>query len=187
MKSRQTNTMKKYVSFLRGINVGGNNKIKMAELKHLMKENGCTDIQTVLASGNVLYSCSEGKEIELPIWISNGFGLDIKVLTFDFDLIKSVTDARPFSEIQMHDKIRRYVSLLDKPINQYAGVTIPYQTANGGFKILSGTERFVFSVVDLNFTGSLDGMKILEDVFGKNITTRNYNTLEKIVALDSSS
>ena len=46
--------MKTYVILLRGINVGGKNKISMAELKALLEEEGCEDIVTYIQSGNVV-------------------------------------------------------------------------------------------------------------------------------------
>ena len=48
--------MKKYVALLRGINIGGKNKIKMSELKSAFEMAGLTEVRTVLNSGNIIFS-----------------------------------------------------------------------------------------------------------------------------------
>ena len=46
--------MSKYLVLLRGINVGGKNKIRMADLKSVLSEHGYLDVATYIASGNVI-------------------------------------------------------------------------------------------------------------------------------------
>lgn len=48
--------MKKYVALLRGINIGGKNKIKMSKLKSAFEMAGLTEVRTVLNSGNIIFS-----------------------------------------------------------------------------------------------------------------------------------
>ncbi len=47
--------MKKYIAFLRGINISGKNKISMEELKKTFEEFGFKDVKTYLNSGNVIF------------------------------------------------------------------------------------------------------------------------------------
>jgi uncharacterized protein (DUF1697 family) len=65
--------MNSHVIFLRGINVGGKNKIRMAELKFCLEEQGFEDIVTYIQSGNVVLrskldvvSISAKIEVEFP-------------------------------------------------------------------------------------------------------------------------
>jgi uncharacterized protein (DUF1697 family) len=51
--------MSRYVALLRGINVGGNNLIKMAALKACFEEQGLQDVVTYIQSGNVVFSAGE--------------------------------------------------------------------------------------------------------------------------------
>jgi uncharacterized protein (DUF1697 family) len=51
--------MSRYVALLRGINVGGNNLIKMSALKACFEEHGFSDVVTYIQSGNVVFSASE--------------------------------------------------------------------------------------------------------------------------------
>jgi len=61
-----------YIAFFRGINVGGKNKVKMAELKRLFEAMGLADAETFLQSGNVLFRSVENA-CELQIRIERAF------------------------------------------------------------------------------------------------------------------
>ena len=73
-----------YIAFLRGINVGGNNIIKMQPLTKAFEEMGFQNVQTVLASGNIIFSSHlQDKEIlckKIEEKIDHSFHLQIKVL-----------------------------------------------------------------------------------------------------------
>ena len=53
----------RYVALLRGINVGGNNKIAMSELKLVFTQLGCGDVSTYINTGNVIFSDTRGKDV----------------------------------------------------------------------------------------------------------------------------
>ena len=72
------------ISLLRGINVGGHKKIKMAELRQLYVSLALDDVQSILQSGNVVFRTGERdltrlrKRIEAGI--QNGFGFEVRVI-----------------------------------------------------------------------------------------------------------
>ncbi len=75
--------MKRYIAFLRGVNISGKNKIPMAELKKEFERLGHKKVKTYLNSGNVIFSTDEN-DIEsvtkqIAMMIKNQFGLDIPV------------------------------------------------------------------------------------------------------------
>ena len=53
--------MTRYIAFLRGINVGAGNRIRMEDLRRLFEENGFSDVETYIQSGNVLFSSNFGE------------------------------------------------------------------------------------------------------------------------------
>jgi len=57
--------MPKYLALLRGINVGGHNKVAMADLRDLATALGFADVTTYIQSGNLLFSCAEADTAEL--------------------------------------------------------------------------------------------------------------------------
>ena len=63
--------MTKYVALLRGINVGGNNIIKMVELKACFEQMGFADVETHIQSGNVVFATSK-KSAGLEAGIERG-------------------------------------------------------------------------------------------------------------------
>jgi uncharacterized protein (DUF1697 family) len=75
----------RYVALLRGINVGGNALIKMADLKACVAALGHTDVRTYIASGNILFASSERSaatldaQLERAIERTVGFPLRVVV------------------------------------------------------------------------------------------------------------
>ncbi len=51
-----------YIALLRGVNVGGKNKIKMAELRCALEAIGFSRVQTYIQSGNILFESNEREE-----------------------------------------------------------------------------------------------------------------------------
>jgi uncharacterized protein (DUF1697 family) len=66
--------MSRYVALLRGINVGGNNLIKMAALKACFEKHGFSDVVTYIQSGNVVFSAREAKSEALAPKIERVLG-----------------------------------------------------------------------------------------------------------------
>lgn len=76
-----------YISFLRGINISGKNKIPMADIKKSFQELGFTDVITYLNSGNIAFTSNETsillirKSIEKMILKKFGFSIPVYVIT----------------------------------------------------------------------------------------------------------
>lgn len=93
--------MDRYVALLRGINVGGKNKIPMAELRAAMEGLGYGDVQTYIQSGNVVFSAKGAAadlEHELEAMLPERFTLDsasIMVLVLDGDRLASIVTQAP--------------------------------------------------------------------------------------------
>lgn len=88
-----------YVTLLRGINVGGKNKMAMPRLKRTFEEVGLTDVTTYINSGNVIFKDSRRKPATiisaLEKAIEQDFGFQIKVLIRDLAAIRKTTKAIP--------------------------------------------------------------------------------------------
>lgn len=70
--------MKTYICLLRGVNVGGKNRLSMTELKSVMEDAGCCDVKTYINSGNIIFRSSEEKLQEFcQDLIRKQFGLEI--------------------------------------------------------------------------------------------------------------
>jgi uncharacterized protein (DUF1697 family) len=176
--------MTKFAAFLRGINVGGNKLIKMEDLKKCFASAGFKNVKTILASGNVLFESSSSDEDALAKKIADKLkaelGHDVGIQIRSIDEIQKLADRDPFKKIKVTPETRLYITFLpEKPKSK---LNIPYTSPEKDFRILEVTNREICSVVDLNLgRGTVEAMGILDKEFGKNITTRNWNTVGKIL------
>ena len=176
----------KYLAFLRGINVGGNRKVLMGDLQKSLEALGFTDVKTLLNSGNVIFSTDDTdssvlkKKIEAKL--ENAFGWNINVIIRSQKDIQSIVERNPFEPVIVTPETRLYVTLLsEKP---KVAIHIPYETPEKNYTILEVSQNAVFSVLTLSEKyNTTDAMNVLEKEFGKNITTRNWNTVVKLVSI----
>ena len=177
--------MQKYVAFLRGINVGGNKKVPMADLKKVLEKIGLQNVKTLLASGNVVFESNSNKIEELQVSISTAiekaFKFPVPLLLRSFSVIQELIALDPFKKIIVTPQTRLYVTFLTERVKDKAASS--YVSSDNSFAIISKTKSEVFSVLDLSITGTPEAMNALEKEFGKEVTTRNWNTILKIVSL----
>ncbi len=172
-----------YVAFLRGINVGRHHRVPMAELRKILEIKGLKDVQTLLNSGNAIFNSSPRQEAdlgkELTVHLEEHFGFPIAVIVRTAEDLKRLVESNPFGRISLTPDLRLYVTFLrDKPERQFH---LPATSEDESFQILSITDKIACSVLDLSVHKTPKGMEMLETLFGKNITTRNWNTLNRIV------
>ncbi len=172
-----------YVGFIRGINVGGK-QMKMEVLREMLQSLGYTNVKTILASGNVLFTAQEQDMVKLKATIEAGiqktFHYTASVLLRTMDQIQELAGAAPFKGIEVKKETRLYVTFLGEPSR--SSLPIPYTSEDGNFKILRVTDSETCSVLTLTpDRGTVDVMAVLEKEYGKNVTTRNWNTIEKII------
>lgn len=88
-----------YVALLRGINVGGKNKVEMSRLRATFASVGMTDVSTYINSGNVVFKSTSRKKAELEgkleKAIERDFGFSIKVLLRDLAAMRRLIKALP--------------------------------------------------------------------------------------------
>ena len=87
-----------YLVLLRGINVGGKNLVKMADLRVAVEAMGLEDVATYIQSGNLLFSAPRQKREELAVRIeselSRRFGLEQKVVLLTEAQLRGVVAER---------------------------------------------------------------------------------------------
>ena len=86
--------MKRYIAFLRGINISGKNKVPMAELKQGFEKLDFGEVRTYLNSGNVIFSSDEdgAKKFtnQIEVMIKKRFGLDIPVFVLSKEELENI-------------------------------------------------------------------------------------------------
>lgn len=180
--TEQTNT-KKHIAFLRGINVGGHHKLPMLELKAVFRKLGYTDIITLLNSGNVIFNAPTQSvkviEKEIETALKNTFGFPVPTCVRDAIQIQHLYKSDPFKDIEITKEIRLYVSFLKEKTT--AQLALPWVSLDTSYRIIEAGNTAIISVLDLAISSTPKAMQILEATYGKNITTRNWNTIERIV------
>jgi uncharacterized protein (DUF1697 family) len=171
-----------YVALIRGINVGGHQQIKMEELREAFRALGFGDVGTVLASGNVLFDAPKTGRPTLAAKVREGlreaFGGEMDVIIRTRREVAELVDSEPFRDVLVGPQTRLYVTFLAEEAG--SGLTIPYESPEQDFKILSVAGGNVCSVLTLSPTrGTTDLMKFIEREFGRRITTRSWNTVLK--------
>ena len=98
--------MATHVALLRGINVGGNNKVPMAELRKVVASLGHADVTTYIQSGNVVFSTGETDTAALAAGleqaIAAAFGIQVRVVVFSREELAQVMRDNPYAEEPNH-------------------------------------------------------------------------------------
>lgn len=172
--------MKTYIALLRGINVSGQKKIPMAELRELLTNSGLEHIQTYIQSGNVIFKSPEkdARKLELKIHqaIKTHFGFEVPILVKTPEELQSVFDNCPFSE---EKKTNSYFTLLytipDKElVNVVAKVSYP----NEEFVI---TNECIYFYCSMGYGKAKYNNNFFERKLKTTSTARNYKTMVKLL------
>jgi uncharacterized protein (DUF1697 family) len=185
MKSNPKNdTQSTYAAFLRGINVSGKKQIKMDALRNAFLSWGFVKVSTLLASGNILFDANSDDPQMISETIAAGirtsFGFDVNVFIRTITELKAMAAREPFKGYTESAQLKLYATFLNhKAAPRFS---IPYLSPGKELEILSVSDREVFSVVHLSPRyGTVDMMAFLEKEFGSTLTTRNWNTMIKIL------
>jgi len=169
---------------LRGINVGGHKKVPMAALKKAFESMGFKDVRTVLASGNVVFE-APGKDPHRDLTISQGlekaFGFPVPVILRTVRELRAIVAAEPFKGAPSGPNVRLYVTFLAQKKPGLSGLRPPSSVK--GVSIVRVAPGEIFSVVALSpDVGTPDLMAFLEKAVGKEVTTRNWQTVIKLAS-----
>lgn len=174
-----------YLALLRGINVGGNNLIKMADLKVCFEDMGFTDVVTYIQSGNVLFqAASQNPDIlttKIETALSKKFNSKIRVVAVSHKELQDVVKNAPRG-FGKNPAIYRYdVIFLKKPLTTdevLKSVTIK----EGVDQVYGGKDVVFFSRLIKKATQSRLPRIISLPIY-QNMTIRNWNTTTKLLGL----
>ncbi|HEV3485782.1 MAG TPA: DUF1697 domain-containing protein [Vicinamibacterales bacterium] len=168
--------MPRYAAFLRGVSP---TNAKMPELKAAFEAAGFTDVKTVLSSGNVVFTATRTSErtlerkaeAALREQLQHGFLTIVRPI----DTLRELLAADPYKPFRLPPGAKRVVTFLrDEP---RAGLTLPVEL--DGARILAVHGREAFTVYVPNPKGPVF-MTLIEKTFGKEVTTRTWDTVAKI-------
>lgn len=111
--------MTRYVALLRGINVGGKNKVAMADLRAAFTDAGFADVSTYIASGNVLFTSTRpaaALEADIEAVLQQRLGMPLVVVVRSQRQLRSVVDRAPDDFLALDGTHHRDVIFLRSPL-----------------------------------------------------------------------
>lgn len=175
-----------YAALLRGINVGGNRKLPMAQLRTLMTGLGHTGVATYLQSGNAVFTADHGDEeslaVELTDAIEKHFGFRAGVLVRDHAYLEAVREACPFPAAELEGR-QLHATYFSEPVDAERFAEIDAAA------YLPEAFRLGDRVLYLYAPDGLGRSKLAEQLSrprlnkGLIATARNWNTVVKLAEL----
>ena len=175
--------MPKYAAFLRAINVGGHT-VKMDHLKSLFEKMGFVNVETFIASGNVVFETksksvdSIKKKIEIELNKQLGYGVATFIRTTKE--LKEIAEHKPFKESDLNNKQNYlYIGFFDNQPDKELQKKV--------LALSDEANEFYFNKTELywlcrkNFSDSGITGKTLEKALGMEATIRNSTTIRKMV------
>ncbi|WP_189349724.1 DUF1697 domain-containing protein [Zhihengliuella salsuginis] len=174
--------MSDYAAFLRGINVSGR-RIPMADLAECVAGAGVRDVRTVLATGNILFAADAPREevaSRLASAIGGRFGFEARLFLKTLPEVAEIVAACPFARTDTHD---------GAALHTYVTFASSAQTVADVLAELGPAERAA-GHGDVLFWQTPKGSSLENPVakalgrarFKESSTTRNINTLDKVLA-----
>lgn len=177
-------SMARYVALLRGINVGGNKKVPMAQLRELMEGLGYTDVATLLQSGNAVFTSKEKNPArvatQLEAAIAREFGFEVAVVIRTRDELAEVIKANPLPGAQEAPSKFLVTFLSGAPDPKRFEQIDPAAYLPDEFRLV-GREiyaRFPNGVGNSKLATVLGGTRL-----GVTPTARNWSTVTKLLEL----
>lgn len=181
---RESKASKTYVALLRGINVGGKNKLAMKDLVGLFEELGCRDVHSYIQSGNIVFRAPDLLACRVPALVAarieKSYQFLPPVLVRSAVELKSVNAHNPFLQPSMDPEALHVVFLEKHPKAEHVLALDPLRSPPDKFAV-RGREIY------LSLPNGGAKTKLTNAYFDSKLrtisTVRNWNTVQKLIAL----
>ncbi len=172
--------MDTWIAFLRGINVGGKNRVPM---KDLMEAVGFSGVRTYIQSGNIVFEHAGGAEVSLAARIAaligEKHGFRPRAVVLSAKALRAAATENPFGSGEAMEKVLHFYFLAEKP---------PAPDLQGMDAIKIDSEAYVLmnKVLYLHTPDGFGRSKLaqrVEKLLGVDATARNLRTVTKVLAL----
>lgn len=175
--------MKKYIAFLRAINVGGHN-VKMEVLKKYFEELGFRNVETFIASGNVIFETASGntnsleKKIESYLFKKLGY----KVTTFirTNSELENIINYKPFNEKELKSAQALNVAFIKEPLT--TELSNKLRSLKSDIDDFNAFEKEVYWICKKKQSESKFSNAVFEKTLKIQATFRGINTVRKLAA-----
>lgn len=184
--------MTRYIALLRGINVGKNNRVPMAELRRILTDLGATEVTTLLQSGNAVFSCSLSEAkigSQLEASLARDLAVTVRVVVRTAARLRKAIAGDPFGEIA-DDPTKHLLAFCSEPPThdriENLRQTIHARQAKGGKDSgdrwqIDGDHIYVWCPVNVH--ESIFATVKWDKVLGVQVTMRNFATVGKLLEM----
>lgn len=175
--------MNSYIALLRGINVGGSNKLPMKELKALLEANGFGTVKTYIQTGNVVFSHASPNTAEIAgnmqALIKTKFGFEPKTLVLTTAEYQAALDNNPFPEGNEDPKTLHLFFMAQTPTSPALDKIEALRKDNERY-LLTDTVFYLYAPDGI---GRSKLAEKVEKALGVATTARNWRSATKILEL----
>lgn len=176
--------MQTYIALLRGINVGGQKKILMADLKKLLEDLHFKNVQTYIQSGNVIFTTDVMGETaiahQIQKVIMESYNFEVPVLVLTPENVKAIFEHSIFEGEEL---TKSYFTLLHTiPTQENKLKLSTYTFPNETFVV---TDDCVYLYPEFGAGRAKATNNFFEKKLGVTATTRNYKTMKKLLEMTS--
>ncbi len=176
-----------YIAMLRGINVSGQKKIKMADLKSLFEESGFSNVRTYIQSGNVIFeyrSASTDKLAEIiSKQIQNAFGFEVPVIVLTASELTNAAAGSPFISNSSNIPERIYFTFLeDEPAKEKVS---NLEGIDFGTEEFQKKNKVIYLYIPDGYGRAKLNNNFIENKLKVRATTRNWKTVNKLLEMVS--
>jgi len=176
--------MPRYVAFLRAINVGGQHVVRMEDLRRQFERLGFTDVETFIASGNVVFTATsrDGAALERKIEgaLEKTFGFEVKTFVRTLAELADVAARKPFAEARVKSAGAYCVGFLAVPLAPAAVQSIlALKSVEDDFHV-DGREVYWISTKGQGKAAFSNA--VLEKLLKSKSTLRGVRMLQKLAA-----
>ena len=170
-----------HVAFLRG--VGGPKPAKAEALKACFGDAGYDPVRPVLSTGNVVFGLGRKRrapdEATISALVEAHFGYPLPAVLRTGEAVAEMVGDDPFRGVDA-GRLTRFVALLAADAPDASAFPDPGRDAP--YRLIERRERELLMVIDRDLVKTPDVMARLERAFARRLTTRNWNTMEKVAA-----
>ena len=174
-----------YISLLRGINVAGQKKIRMSDLKALYISLGFYDVQTYIQSGNVIFGSEQGVDEIVTLIekaISKQYGFEVPVQVCKVEVFEKLIVECPFRELDLVEEgTRVMVTFLENLPNEENVAKLMTYVKEPERLVLHGRQIYLHCPNGYGKTKLSNAF--IEKKLGVTATTRNWKSVLKLCEL----
>lgn len=174
-----------YVALLRGINVGGNNKVPMADLRACLSNAGLHNVRTYIQSGNVIFESSETDETTLTknieVAIEQTFGFPVAVAVFTQAEFEHIATHTPANWLQNPAWKYNYL-FVKKPTTANQALRAMGEV-KPDIEFAQAGNGVIYQGISIQKFGRTTASRIIGTPIYKHMTIRNHNTVTKLLHL----